>query len=52
MPAHELIAPGRFVDIVTHKHDEVHIVLSHMAIGRKISLFIMLTRGDSQPEPI
>jgi hypothetical protein len=52
VPAHELIAPRRFVDVVTDKHDEIHILLGHVAIGRKVPLFIMLTRGDSQPQPI
>ena len=43
---------GAYAVIHTHKHDEIHIVLGHVAIGRKIPLFIMLTRGDSHPKPI
>jgi hypothetical protein len=52
VPAHERVAPRRFVDVVTHKYDEIHIVLGHVTIGRKIPLFIMLTRGESHPKPI
>src|SRR5688500_5482881 len=52
MLAHVPASPRRFVDVVAEVRDQIQVFASHVTIGRKITLFIMLARSDGEPHAL
>src|SRR6059036_1378390 len=50
--AHVVPAPGRFVDVVADMDDQVEVVRQHVAVRGEVALFVLLTRGEREPQAI
>ena len=46
--AHVILAPRRFVDVVTEVHDQIEIVAEHVAVRVVVALLVLLAGGEGQ----